>query len=223
MAFRTNYKDEIATKIYQIVDAVGNAIIHEKVRLNPNYKPTQAGDKFGAAEVNAIHKRLNDLDDGTVKAKKAETADDSSKVNGHTVNADVPENAKFTDTVYAHPTSAGNKHIPAGGGANQVLKYSSAGTAVWASIVWAMIANGALKNVAKGAFVTNTGGSNMVTINTGLSGDNVVLIPVNGDWQAAMFGFIKWARVGSNNPNFYAFMDSNPTQNIRVAWIAFEI
>lgn len=87
MAFRTNYKDEIATKIYQIVDAVGNAIIHEKVRLNPNYKPTQAGDKFGAAEVNAIHKRLNDLDDGTVKAKKATIADNATNAS-HATSAD---------------------------------------------------------------------------------------------------------------------------------------
>jgi hypothetical protein len=32
---------------------------------------------------------------------------------------------------YSHPTSAGNKHIPSGGGSNQFLKYSSSGTAVW--------------------------------------------------------------------------------------------
>ena len=34
---------------------------------------------------------------------------------GHTVGADVPSDAKFTDTVYTHPTTAGNKHIPSGG------------------------------------------------------------------------------------------------------------
>lgn len=33
---------------------------------------------------------------------------------------------------YVHPTTAGNKHIPAGGSAGQILKYSSAGTAAWA-------------------------------------------------------------------------------------------
>lgn len=32
-----------------------------------------------------------------------------------------------------HSTSAGNKHIPAGGSTNQYLKYSSSGTAVWAT------------------------------------------------------------------------------------------
>ena len=38
-----------------------------------------------------------------------------------------------SDTVYTHPTSAGNKHIPTGGAAGQFLKYSSSGTAVWAT------------------------------------------------------------------------------------------
>jgi hypothetical protein len=37
----------------------------------------------------------------------------------------------YTDTVYTHPTSAGYKHIPTGGAAGQVLKYSASGTAVW--------------------------------------------------------------------------------------------
>jgi len=38
-----------------------------------------------------------------------------------------------TNTVYTHPTSAGNKHIPTGGAAGQFLKYSSSGTATWAT------------------------------------------------------------------------------------------
>ena len=41
---------------------------------------------------------------------------------------------KFTDTVYTHPTTAGYRHIPAGGAAGQFLKYSADGTAVWAKI-----------------------------------------------------------------------------------------
>jgi len=35
---------------------------------------------------------------------------------------------------YVHPTTAGNKHVPTGGAANQVLKYSASGTAAWASM-----------------------------------------------------------------------------------------
>ena len=32
---------------------------------------------------------------------------------------------------YSHPTSSGNKHIPAGGSAGQILRWSSDGTAQW--------------------------------------------------------------------------------------------
>ena len=40
----------------------------------------------------------------TEKAASASTADNASRVNGHTVNANVPSNAKFTDTEYVIPT-----------------------------------------------------------------------------------------------------------------------
>ena len=38
------------------------------------------------------------------------------------------------DTSYTHPTTAGNKHIPSGGAANQILTYSASGTAAWSGI-----------------------------------------------------------------------------------------
>jgi len=34
---------------------------------------------------------------------------------------------------YSHPTTAGNKHIPAGGSSGQILKWNADGTAVWAA------------------------------------------------------------------------------------------
>lgn len=52
---------------------------------------------------------------------KVFTASEQSKLSG------IDESANN----YVHPTTAGNKHIPSGGSANQVLKYSSDGTAVW--------------------------------------------------------------------------------------------
>ena len=42
--------------------------------------------------------------------------------------ADAPPD---TNTVYTHPTSSGNKHIPAGGSSGQILRWSADGTAVW--------------------------------------------------------------------------------------------
>jgi len=56
---------------------------------------------------------------------------DAATVGGHTVEADVPADAKFSDTVYTHPTTSGNKHIPSGGRNGQVLKFSDDGTAAW--------------------------------------------------------------------------------------------
>lgn len=38
-----------------------------------------------------------------------------------------------SNTVYTHPTTAGNKHIPAGGSSGQILRWSADGTAVWGS------------------------------------------------------------------------------------------
>lgn len=49
----------------------------------------------------------------------------------YTLGASVPANAKFTDTVYTHPTNSGNKHIPSGGASGQILRWSSSGTATW--------------------------------------------------------------------------------------------
>jgi hypothetical protein len=49
------------------------------------------------------------------------------------IAADGTISSTDTDTVYTHPTSAGNKHIPTGGSAGQFLKYSASGTATWAT------------------------------------------------------------------------------------------
>ena len=59
---------------------------------------------------------------------------DSATVNGKTVAENVPSGAKFTDTVYSHPTSDGNLHVPATGTTNngKVLKAgATAGSLVW--------------------------------------------------------------------------------------------
>ena len=59
--------------------------------------------------------------DGTTN--KAYTATEKTKLSG------IADNANN----YVHPTDAGNKHIPTAGSSNQLLKYSSSGTASWAS------------------------------------------------------------------------------------------
>lgn len=74
---------------------------------------------------------LNILDNTTVR--------DSHNIVGSgatTVTSDA--NGKITisstNTVYTHPTTEGNKHIPSGGSSGQFLKYSAAGTAAWATL-----------------------------------------------------------------------------------------
>lgn len=47
------------------------------------------------------------------------------------VQTPVPQGAKFTDTVYTHPTSPGNKHVPAGGSEDQILRFKAEGEAEW--------------------------------------------------------------------------------------------
>jgi hypothetical protein len=37
----------------------------------------------------------------------------------------------LSGTTFSHPTGNGNNHVPSGGATNQILKYSSAGTAQW--------------------------------------------------------------------------------------------
>lgn len=92
--------------------------------LNENFDKI---DEKVKAEVNAVNMRVDDVEEKGVPADGG----NADTVNGHTVEVDVPVGAKFTDTVYTHPTTAGNKHIPSGGVAGQVLKYSASGTAAW--------------------------------------------------------------------------------------------
>jgi hypothetical protein len=56
------------------------------------------------------------------------TALNASNISSGTLPA-----GRYTDTVYTHPSDAGNKHIPSGGSSGQFLKYTSAGTATWAA------------------------------------------------------------------------------------------
>lgn len=42
---------------------------------------------------------------------------------------------------YSHPTSSGNKHIPSGGSAGQILRWSKDGEAQWALITTQLIAH----------------------------------------------------------------------------------
>ena len=64
----------------------------------------------------------------------------ATDANGHITSASTVQKSDITDlgipaqdTTYTHPTTAGYKHIPSGGSSNQILRYSSSGTAVWSN------------------------------------------------------------------------------------------
>lgn len=57
---------------------------------------------------------------------------DATKTEGSSTNGNIKIDGVET-AVYTHPTTAGYKHIPAGGSANKILKWSAAGTAAWVS------------------------------------------------------------------------------------------
>jgi hypothetical protein len=68
---------------------------------------------------------------GTFKVDSTEIAIAGfTKVETSSTNGNIKINGTET-TVYTHPTTAGNKHIPAGGSSGQFLGWDSAGKAKW--------------------------------------------------------------------------------------------
>lgn len=90
-----------------------------KASAKPTYTPSEVG-VIGTAPTNG---QVAVFDGATGKIKST----------GYTILSSVPSGAKFTDTVFVHPTTSGNKHIPSGGSSGQFLKWSADGTAVWAA------------------------------------------------------------------------------------------
>ena len=84
--------------------------------------------------------------DATTSAHGLMTAADKAKLNGIASNANN----------YSHPTSSGNKHIPTGGSAGQILRWSADGTATWGSD------NNTTYSAFKGATSSAAGDSGLV-------------------------------------------------------------
>lgn len=94
------------------MDALNNAILNKVDKVDG--KGLSANDF-----TSALKTKLEGITTGATKVEKS------------TTNGNVKIN-RIETTVYSHPTSAGNKHIPAGGAAGQSLVYGgSSGTAAW--------------------------------------------------------------------------------------------
>lgn len=100
----------------------------------------------------------------TTTAAGLMSAADKAKLDGIAQNANN----------YTHPTTAGNKHIPAGGSAGQILRWSADGTAVWGSD------NNTTYSNFKGATADVAGGSGLVPAPA--KGDHTKFLKADGTW-----------------------------------------
>lgn len=157
----------------------GDGITGDAIKYIAGYTTGDGGDV--SAKIKDISK---DALKGWIGSLPA-NGGNSTTVNGHSINSDVPAGAKFTDTTYgmatassnglmtaadkaklngiasnannySHPTSSGNKHIPAGGSAGQILRWSADGTATWGSD------NNTTYSAFKGATSSAAGGAGLV-------------------------------------------------------------
>ncbi len=80
-----------------------------------------------------------------------------------------------TNTVYTHPTTAGNKHIPAGGSSGQILRWSSDGTAAWGAD------NNTTYGNMKAATASAAGGAGLVPAPA--AGAQAKYLRGDGTWQ----------------------------------------
>lgn len=120
------------------INPVQNKVVKaefEKVNSNlsgkANSSHTHTKSEVGLGNVNNTADANKSVKYATSAGSAPANGGNSDTVNGHTVNSDVPTNAKFTDTIYTHPTNSGYKHIPSGGSDGQILEWSSDGTAKW--------------------------------------------------------------------------------------------
>lgn len=134
----------------------------------------------------------------------------SLSISGKTITVTPGSGSAYTlttqDTVYTHPTTAGNKHIPSGGSANQYLKYSENGTAVWAALPTIPTNTNQLTNGA--GFITSSGSCNYANYSGYVQGDKSTGLYV----ESVKYGK---ALVTTNQSGFGAIFNA-PTKNYRI-------
>lgn len=79
------------------------------------------------------------------------------------------------DTVYSHPNTSGNKHIPAGGSSGQILRWSADGTAVWGADNNTTYSTGTASVLGLTKLYTGTG-----TATDGTMTQNAITTALNG-------------------------------------------
>lgn len=153
------------------------------------------------------------------RTKLNAVAAEATKVEAST-NGNVKINGVST-AVYAHPTTAGNKHIPTGGASGNFLKYTASGTAIWSNVAWGDISNKPLTFTPPTASSVELGG---VKVGSGIqvAADGTISwthdtsagnkhVPAGGSsgealkWAAngtATWGNVSWNEVSGKPTNF---------------------
>lgn len=158
-------------------------VISETIALGETSSTAYRGDR-GATAYNHAAAKGSAFANGLYKI--------TTNAHGHVTTATAVQKSDITalgipaqDTVYTHPTSSGNKHIPSGGSAGQFLKWSADGTAVWAAD------NNTTYSDFKGATSSAAGGHGLVpapatgAANRYLRSDGTWQVPPdNNTWNA---------------------------------------
>ena len=146
-------------KIYNVASANSNLTIEDAEDGSGNaYVKFTAVDQVTA--INRIDQvYAEDEGDTTVTSQAAASGDDiltfkdtddtTWTISGPTNNRIYASVDIDHPTMYTHPTSAGNKHIPTGGSSGKFLKYDSSGTAVWATPSYTTNTNYYLNGITK--------------------------------------------------------------------------
>ena len=140
----------------------GNASIHvaSTDKNNWNAAKTHADSAHAPSNAQPNQNAFSNIVIGSTTIAADTTTDTLTLVAGSNITltpsaANDSVTIAATNTVYTHPTTAGNKHIPAGGSSGQILRWSADGTAVWGADnnttygVATQSANGLMSNTDK--------------------------------------------------------------------------
>ena len=132
---------------------------------------------------------------------------DASNISSGTLPA-----GRYTDTVYTHPTTAGNKHIPTAGATDQVLTYSSSGTAAWADP--AAGGTTSATDCESGTRDISIANSTQSFTAFGQQPDLVdIMFVVSGSVRGAC-----WAKVNANGTDFGVHMNASNANSVAQQW-----
>lgn len=164
---------------------VQNKVVNDALSRKANSSHTHTKSDIGLANVD----NTADANKSVKYATSAGTATNATKVNNHTVEIDVPANAKFTDTTYSN-------FVKSGSGAKQGLVPAPSTTAGTTKYLredgtWQIPPNTNTWTAFKGATSTSDGTAGYVPAPT--KGDQTKFFRADGTWQTVLSGGNKTA------------------------------